>query len=185
MSLCTIVRMVLFLPLAMSALAQPFTAQKTTADGIPVVRLNDNERGMVVSIAPTVGNNAYEMIVGGRNIFWFPYESVADFAREPKLCGNPFLAPWANRLDEEGFYFEGRRYLLDKHLGNLLRDGNGLSVGEDGHTQGLADAVRKHGHPADDLIGVAGVGPGANMKLDSLIEIGGGGLLDQFSRFGG
>ena len=88
MSLCTIVRMVLFLPLAMSALAQPYTAQKTTADGIPVVRLNDNERGIVVSIAPTVGNNAYEMIVGGRNVFWFPYESVADFAREPKLCGN-------------------------------------------------------------------------------------------------
>ncbi len=128
MSLCTIVRMVLFLPLAMSALAQPYTAQKTTADGIPVVRLNDNERDIIVSIAPTVGNNAYEMIVGGRNVFWFPYESVADFAHEPKLCGNPFLAPWANRLDEEGFYFEGRRYLLDKHLGNLLRDGNGLPI---------------------------------------------------------
>lgn len=128
MSLCTIVRVVLFLPFAMSALAQPYTAQKTTADGIPIVRLTDNQRDIVVSIAPTVGNNAYEMILGGRNVFWFPYESVADFAREPKLCGNPFLAPWANRLDEEGFYFEGRRYLLDKHLGNLLRDGNGLPI---------------------------------------------------------
>ena len=67
----------------------------------------------------------------------------------------------------------------------LLGDGDCLAVGEYCHAQGLADAVGKHGHASNDLIGVAGVGPGANVKLNGLIELGGGGLLDQFSRFGG
>jgi len=129
MNRCAIVRVGFLLPLlAMSLLAQPYTAQKTTVDGVPIVRLIDSERDVTLSIAPTVGNNAYEMLAGGKNVFWFPYQSVADFAREPKLCGNPFLAPWANRLDEDGFYFEGKHYLLDKHLDNLRRDGNNLPI---------------------------------------------------------
>jgi len=124
-----IVRVALLLPLlSMSLLAQPYTAQKTTVDGVPIVRLVDSKHDVTVSIAPTVGNNAYEMLAGGKNVFWFPYDSVADFAREPKLCGNPFLAPWANRLDEDGFHFEGKHYLLDKHLDNLRRDGNDLPI---------------------------------------------------------
>jgi aldose 1-epimerase len=112
----------------MSLLAQPYTAKKTTADDVPIVQLVDSRRDIVVSIAPTVGNNAYEMRVGGKNVFWFPYESVGEFAREPKLCGNPFLAPWANRLDEDGFYFERTHYRLNEDLGNLRRDGNGLPI---------------------------------------------------------
>ena len=90
MSLCTIVRVALFLPLAMSALAQPYTAQKTTADGIPVVRLNDNERGMVVSIAPTVGNNAYEMIVGAGTSSGFPTNPLQTSLASRSSAETPF-----------------------------------------------------------------------------------------------
>jgi aldose 1-epimerase len=33
--------------------------------------------------------------------------------------GIPLLAPWANRLDEEAFYANGRRYAFDMTLGNV------------------------------------------------------------------
>ena len=128
MSLHLIPRAALLLPVAMSLLAQPYTAQRTTFGGVPIVRLVDTRRDIVVSIAPTVGNNSYEMRVGGKNVFWFPYDSVTEFARRPKLCANPFLAPWANRLDEDGFTFEGKHYRLNEDLGNLRRDGNGLPI---------------------------------------------------------
>jgi aldose 1-epimerase len=49
---------------------------------------------------------------------------VAEFAQRPRLCGVPFLAPWANRLDGDGFWANGKRYLLNAELGNLRRDGN-------------------------------------------------------------
>jgi aldose 1-epimerase len=33
--------------------------------------------------------------------------------------GIPFLAPWANRLDEQAFYANGKRYAFDMNLGNV------------------------------------------------------------------
>jgi aldose 1-epimerase len=33
--------------------------------------------------------------------------------------GIPFLAPWANRLDEQAFYANGKRYTLNMGLGNV------------------------------------------------------------------
>jgi aldose 1-epimerase len=36
----------------------------------------------------------------------------------------PFLAPWANRLDGDGYWANGKRYLLNPNLGNVRRDGH-------------------------------------------------------------
>ena len=33
--------------------------------------------------------------------------------------GIPFLAPWANRLDEPAFYANGKKYIFNLGLGNL------------------------------------------------------------------
>ena len=43
----------------------------------------------------------------------FPYASVEDFKARPGTVAIPFLAPWANRLDEQAFYANGRRYPFD------------------------------------------------------------------------
>ena len=43
---------------------------------------------------------------------------IADF-RANRRSGIPFLAPWANRLDEEAFYANGKRYAFDMALGNV------------------------------------------------------------------
>ena len=112
----------------MSAHAQPYSATKTVVDGVDVVRLANPAASTTVSIATKVGNIAYEFNVNGKNAYWFPYASVAGFAAEPKLCGNPFLAPWANRLDEDGFYANGTKYELNPGLGNFGRDPNGQPI---------------------------------------------------------
>ena len=37
----------------------------------------------------------------------------------PAATGIPFMAPWANRLDEPAFYANGRRHAFDMTLGNI------------------------------------------------------------------
>jgi len=102
----------------------PYSARTIPTDGIATVQLADSTRDAQVAIAPSVGNMAYSLVRAGRNFLYFPYTSVADFARQPRLCGVPLLAPWANRIDGDGFWANGKRYLFNPDLGNLRRDGN-------------------------------------------------------------
>ncbi len=100
-----------------------FSASQIEVEGVPVVRLRDAGGGARVSIAPTVGNIAYEYAVNGKNAFWHPFDSVSAFAAAPKLSGNPLLWPWANRLDRDGFFANGKFYALRPELGKIRRDG--------------------------------------------------------------
>lgn len=112
----------------MNPAPSPCSAVRAAVDGVEVVRLADASRGIDVAIAPKIGNMAYEMNVRGRNILWFPFESPAGLERRPALCGVPFLAPWANRIDGESYRANGRTYTLNPALGNLRRDGNGKPI---------------------------------------------------------
>ncbi|SPF42271.1 Aldose 1-epimerase [Candidatus Sulfopaludibacter sp. SbA4] len=87
-----------------------YSARRTVADGIEVAELTDAAHGVEVSIAPSLGNMAYEIKAAGKNILWFPYHSPAGFASDPRLCGVPFLAPWANRIDGDAYWVNGRRH---------------------------------------------------------------------------
>ena len=101
-----------------------YTARQLAVDGIDTVQLSDAARKMELEIAPGVGNMAYKWNVAGRNYLYFPYPGVAAFAKAPRLCGVPFLAPWANRLDGDSYWANGKRYQLNPNLGNIGRDGN-------------------------------------------------------------
>jgi aldose 1-epimerase len=101
-----------------------YTARLLAVDGIDTVQLADAARKVELEIAPGVGNMAYRWKVDGRDYLYFPYPSAAALAREPRLCGVPFLAPWANRLDGDAYWANGKRYLLNASLGNLRRDAN-------------------------------------------------------------
>ncbi len=68
---------------------------------------------------PSVGNIAFEMTVKGQNVLRWPHESVDQFKAKPSLSGIPFMGPWANRLDEQAFYANGKRYAFDMELGNV------------------------------------------------------------------
>jgi aldose 1-epimerase len=84
-----------------------------------IVMLEDAKTQTVVSLLPAIGNVAFSMKVKGQDILRWPYASVEEFAARPALSGIPFLGPWANRLDEQAFYANGKRYPFDMELGNV------------------------------------------------------------------
>lgn len=116
----------LFVPIC--AAAGNYSASTVLADGIEVVQLSDAAHLTRVSIARSLGNIVYELSVGGKNLLWFPDASLAEWKAKPVPCGIPFLAPWVNRLDEDAFWANGRKYLLNVGLGNLRRDANGYAI---------------------------------------------------------
>ena len=98
-----------------TASAQPYSARRSGE----VVQLEDARSQTVVSILPAVGNIAFTMKVKGHDILRWPYASVDEFKARPALSGIPFIGPWANRLDEQAFYANGKRYPFDMELGNV------------------------------------------------------------------
>src|SRR5687768_1807666 len=84
-----------------------------------VVELSDSRAQTTVSILPTFGNLTVEMKVKGHNVLRFPFKSAADYTGGSGSIGIPFLAPWADRLDEQAFYANGKRYAFDMSLGNV------------------------------------------------------------------
>jgi aldose 1-epimerase len=82
-----------------------------------IVHLRDAAADTTVSIKPSAGNVAFEMIVKGQNVLNFSGRSADEF--KGGLTGVPFVGPWANRLDEQAFYANGKRYAFDMQLGNV------------------------------------------------------------------
>jgi aldose 1-epimerase len=115
----TTLRLVLLVMLA-SAPAAPVQAQRYAAVRAgDIVRLTDRIADITVSVMPSVGNIAFEMQVKGHNVLRFPHATLADFKARPNATGIPFMGPWANRLDEQAFYANGRRHPFDMSLGNV------------------------------------------------------------------
>lgn len=114
-----------FLPLALAmSLNAQYRTTQTLVDGVNVVQLERPDGNERVSIAVSLGNLAYEFSVNGKNAFYAPMDSLGAYAERPRLAGNPFLWPWPNRLDWEGYFFEGKEYRLNMALGNVRPDAN-------------------------------------------------------------
>lgn len=106
-------------------MSQPnYSARKLTVDGMEIIRLTDAAHKAEVSVVPSLGNNSYEMKVNGKDVLWSPYSSVAELKTKPTFLGTPFLAPWANRLDHDGYFANGKSYILNPGLKNYRRDQN-------------------------------------------------------------
>ena len=104
--------------------AQNYSAQKASDHGIDIVRLTDAARKTQVAIAPSFGNMAYEMMVNGKNVLFLPVPNIGELKAKPALAGVPLLWPWANRIDQDAYWVNGRKYLLNPELGNFRYDGN-------------------------------------------------------------
>ncbi len=101
--------------------AQNYTAEKNIR---PRCRYRAPRRssasGVEVSIAPSVGNRLYEMKVHGKNVLNSSApDGIADFQKRLESGGIPFLAPWANRLGEQDFWANGKKYIFNMTLGNV------------------------------------------------------------------
>jgi len=101
-----------------------YSAERAIVDGIEVIHLKDVAHKVEVSIAPSLGNNAYEMKVNGRHILWSPYRSLKELQDKPVQIGNPLLAPWANRIDGDAYWANSKKYLLNSELKNFRYDNN-------------------------------------------------------------
>jgi len=82
-----------------------------------IVQLEDAIAQTTVSIKPSAGNVAFAMLVKGQNVLSFSGASAEEF--KGGLTGIPFVGPWANRLDEQAFYANGKKYAFDMQLGNV------------------------------------------------------------------
>ena len=105
----------MMLSVAVDAQAQARYSATQTGD---IVQLRDTRTDTTVSVMTSV-SNAYEMVVKGQNILRMPFATVDDFRARPGLNGIPLLAPFANRLDEQAFYANGKKYNFDMELGNV------------------------------------------------------------------
>jgi aldose 1-epimerase len=99
--------------------AQPAAAQYAARRTADTIQLEDTRNKTVVSIIPSAGNITSAMMVNGQNVLRWPYASMDDFKARGGLSGIPLLAPWANRLDEQAFYANGKKYAFDMELGNV------------------------------------------------------------------
>ena len=81
--------------------------------------MEDARHKTIVSIIPSVGDVTFEMQLNGKNVLYFPFPSIEQFKAQPRLSGIPLLAPWAGRLDEQGFYANGKKYNFNMTLGNV------------------------------------------------------------------
>lgn len=104
------------------------TVRRETVDGIEVVKLADPRSGLEAVIAPTLGNNSYSMTANGKSVFWSPYQSLKEFAARPAHLGNPFLWPWANRIDGMAYWANGKRFVFNPELGNVRPGPNNTPI---------------------------------------------------------
>lgn len=82
-----------------------------------VVVLTDRRAEVVVRVLVPV-SNALQMTVKGHDVIRKNWNVIDDIRQRPGLNGVPLLWPYANRLDEQAFYANGRKYAFDASLGN-------------------------------------------------------------------
>lgn len=122
-------RQLCLLVLPLMGFAQNYTAEKTTDHGVEVIRLSDVAHGVEVMIAPSIGNRAYAMNIHGKNILFLGASDVGALKQRPGLSGIPFLAPWANRMADGGFWANGKKYTFNSALGTArVNSQNGIAM---------------------------------------------------------
>jgi aldose 1-epimerase len=108
-------------------LAEICSAKKLTVDSIETIRLSDPAHAIEVSVCPSIGNIAYDLRVRGTPILLAP-PPLSEWKQKPSQAGIPFLGPWANRLDGDAYWANGKRYLLNPDVVEIRRDPNGLPI---------------------------------------------------------
>jgi aldose 1-epimerase len=110
------------------AAAQNYTAKKMSDHGVDIIRLTDAVHGVEVSIAPSIGNLAYAMRIHGRNILYSTLSDSEQLNQTSSANGIPFLAPWANRMADGGFWANGKKYTFNAGLGSVRLQPTGISL---------------------------------------------------------
>jgi len=99
-----------------------YSVSEKLVEGHKTYHLVDAGRKMEFGVVPDVANLGYEFKVNNEDVL-IPLDSFKNYVETRRLCcGIPFLAPWANRIDQDYYFFQEKKYLLNDSLGNLFRD---------------------------------------------------------------
>lgn len=101
-----------------------YNATQSIEGSLPVVKLSERDSASEVAISPAFGCNAYDFHLQGKKLLWGPQATLAELVEKPRLCGNPLLAPWANRIQGMSYFVNGKEYQLNSKLANLRLDAN-------------------------------------------------------------
>jgi aldose 1-epimerase len=114
---------------AVSAGDRRFRAQRFRRGTVEVVQLRDEAADLQVSIVPSHGNIAFELLHEGADWLWTPFENpIEEMGGGNALFGIPLLSPWANRLSSDTYSINGTEYTLNRRINNLRVDHNYLAI---------------------------------------------------------
>jgi aldose 1-epimerase len=100
--------------------------QKYAEDNFEIIELKNNF--ISARIVVNIGNTLFSIEHGNHEKLYFPY-SLNEYKTNTKLAGNPFMHPWANRLEGEYIQVENQQYFFPENNKYLLyRDGNNLPL---------------------------------------------------------
>ena len=100
-----------------------YSVAKKTVEGHLTYHLIDAKRKMDFGFVPDIGAWGYVFKANGKPVLQAP-ESLEGYRTARALGrGNPLMAPFANRIDREHYFFQGKKYLLNDSLGNFIRAG--------------------------------------------------------------
>ena len=102
------------------------TVEKYFHEQFEIIQLKNENCS--ASVVVNIGNTLFSLKNKEEEILFFPY-SLQTYKANNKLAGNPFMHPWANRLEAEYISIDNKRYSFpneQKHL--LFRDANNLPL---------------------------------------------------------
>lgn len=95
-------------------------------NGFEIVELSNEQ--IKAKVVVNIGNSLFSLTSYSEEKLFFPFTLEA-YSKNSKLAGNPFMHPWANRLEGDYITIEGDLLSFpeeNKHL--LYRDGNNLPL---------------------------------------------------------
>lgn len=104
--------------------ASDYALKQNVEEGVQVFTLTDQKHGLEARIAPAYGNNAYSLQWHGHELMYSPYKTIAEAVAKPAMLGNPFLWPWANRIDGPAYWVNGKKYDFNLNYGNVTLGAN-------------------------------------------------------------
>ncbi len=100
--------------------------QKYYQDDFEIIELKNEI--ISLKIAVNIGNTLFSFNYNDDEKLYFPF-TLEEYKSNKKLAGNPFMHPWANRLEGEYFQIENEQHDFPKEQLHLLyRDGNNLPL---------------------------------------------------------
>ena len=85
-------------------------------------------KDFTAQIAPDIGNALYSLVYKNQERLYFPF-TLDEYQSSSKLAGNPFMHPWANRLQSDYITLNNKQHKFPAfYADKIYRDANQLPL---------------------------------------------------------